>query len=152
MLTSLLDRFRGRDGEAEEPASRLLALAAATLLIEVAWADHNISADELVIVRSALTAQFDLTKTEADQIIEESRAHQEDSVGLFAFTRMLVEAWDEAQRFELVVQLWQLAFSDAQLDKFEEHMIRKIAELLYVSHARFIEAKQYARKSANRSG
>jgi uncharacterized tellurite resistance protein B-like protein len=43
------------------------------------------------------------------------------------------------------VQLWRLALSDAELDRFEEHTIRKIAELLYVSHVRFIEAKQRAR-------
>jgi uncharacterized tellurite resistance protein B-like protein len=146
VLTSLLERFRGSDNSAEEHSSQLLPLAAATLLIEVAWADHNISADELAIVRTTLATQFNLTGADADQIIEESRAHQENSVGLFAFTRTLVEAWDEAQRFELIVQLWRLAFSDAQLDRFEEHMIRKIAESLYVSHARFIEAKQTARK------
>ena len=146
MLTSLLERFRGVSSAEEVDSSRLLPLAATTLLIEVAWADHNISEDELAIVRTTLAAQFDLTGAEADQIIEESRAHQENSVGLFAFTRTLVEAWDEAQRFELIVQLWRLAFSDAQLDRFEEHMIRKIADSLYVSHARFIEAKQRARK------
>jgi len=143
MLATLLDRLLGREEEKADP--RLVPLAAATLLIEVAWADQNITDAELDIVRSALTSQFDLSREEVEDIVRESRSAQDKSVGLYAFTRTLVEAWDEAQRFELLVQLWRLALSDAELDRFEEHTIRKIAELLYVSHARFIEAKQRAR-------
>ena len=144
MLGTLVDRILGRDEETADP--RLVPLAAATLLIEVAWADHNISEDELDVVRSALTAQFDLTDAEVEDIVSESRSVQDASVGLYDFTRTLVEAWDETKRFELVVHLWRLALSDTELDRFEEHTIRKIAELLYVSHARFIEAKQRARR------
>lgn len=144
MFATLLDRLRGREEERSDP--RLIPLAAATLLIEVAWADHDISDVELGIVRSALTSQFDLPDSEVEAILRESRSAHDESVGLYAFTRTLVEAWDEARRFELLVQLWRLALSDAILDRFEEHTIRKIAELLYVSHARFIEAKQRARE------
>ncbi len=143
MLGALLDRILGREEEKSDP--RLVPLAAATLLIEVAWADQNITDAELDIVRSALNRQFDLTEDEVEEILNESRSAQDESVGLYAFTRTLVDAWDEAQRYELVVQLWRLALSDSKLDRFEEHTIRKIAELLYVSHARFIEAKQQAR-------
>lgn len=144
MLATLLDRIRGR--EQEKPDPRLVPLAAATLLIEVAWADHDITDAELAVVRSALNSQFDLSAAEVEEILRESRSAQNESVGLHAFTRTLVEAWDEPQRFELIVELWRLALSDAVLDRFEEHTIRKIAELLYVSHARFIEAKQRARR------
>lgn len=143
MLAALLERILGREEERADP--RLVPLAASTLLIEVAWADHDITESELAVIRSALTSQFDLSDAEVEDIVQESRSAQDESVGLYAFTRTLVEAWDEAQRFELLVQLWRLALSDADLDRFEEHTIRRIAELLYVSHARFIEAKQRAR-------
>jgi uncharacterized tellurite resistance protein B-like protein len=144
MLSTLLDRIRNlKDEPAEE--ERLIPLAATTLLIEVAWADHDIADEELAVVKNALTAQFDLTNSEITGIIAESKEAHEESVGLYGFTRTLVEAWDEPQRYELVVLLWRLAFADDRIDRFEEHMIRKISELLYVSHARFIEAKQTAR-------
>ena len=117
------------------------------MLIEVAWADHDIAEEEMVVVHAALTEQFSLSAADIDEIINESRTHHEQSVGLQAFTRTLVDAWDEAQRFELLVRLWQLAYADTDLDRFEEHMIRKIADLLYVSHARFIEAKRTARQA-----
>lgn len=145
MLSTLLDRIRNVKDEPTDQGERLISLAATTLLIEVAWADHDIADEELAVVENALTAQFDLTKSEITEIIAESKTAHDESVGLYGFTRTLVEAWDEPRRFELVVLLWRLAFADDRIDRFEEHMIRKISELLYVSHARFIEAKQIAR-------
>lgn len=144
MLGSLLDRLKNRNAD-EEDADRLVQMAAATLLLEVAWADHDIADEELDIVAETLQSQFDLDEEEIGEVIEASRAAHDESVGLYGFTRTLVEAWDEPERFELVVMLWKLAFADDRLDRFEEHTIRKIAELLYVSHARFIEAKRTAR-------
>ncbi len=148
MLSSILDRIRGTIEEAPEQRDHLLALAAGALLIEVAWADHDIAAGEMAVIRSALSDQFELSEAEVDEIIRESRDKHDESVGLYAFTRTLVEAWDEQRRYELLVNLWRLAYSDADLDRFEEHTIRKISELLYVSHARFIEAKRTARDAA----
>lgn len=144
MISRLLERLRGQSGN-QAVDDHFIALSAATLLMEVAWADHDIAETELDAIRNALTRQFGLDGAEADEIIAEARERQEESVGLFTFTRTLVEAFDEQQRFELLTHLWRLAYSDLTIDRFEEHTIRKISELLYVSHARFIEAKQRAR-------
>jgi len=45
-----------------------------------------------------------------------------------------------------LVALWRLALSDATIHELEEHVIRKLSELLYVPHGRFIAAKQAARE------
>jgi len=37
--------------------------------------------------------------------------------------------------------MWQVAFADDNLDRYEEHLIRKVAELTYVSHQDFIRLK-----------
>ncbi len=145
MISALLERLRGQAADTESKDDNLITLAAATLLLEVAWADHDISEDELAAVRRALIDQFGLAAGEADEVIAESRSQQQESVGVQDFTRTLVEAFDEQQRFELLTHMWRLAYSDATLDRFEEHTIRRISELLYVSHARFIEAKRLAR-------
>ena len=144
MISRLLERLRGWREE-EGADEHLIALSAATLLLEVASADHDVADAELDTIRRALICQFGLDEDEADGIITESREHHEDSVGMHAFTRTLVEAFDEQQRFELLTHLWRLAYSDMTIDRFEEHTIRKISDLLYVSHARFIEAKRLAR-------
>lgn len=146
MLNSLLERIRRQGREPTVEDDRLVPLAAATLMMEVAWADHDIAEEETAVIRLALSQQFGLAEQEIDEVISSSVTEHDESVGLYGFTRTLVEAWEEPARFDLVVKLWQLALADDKIDRFEEHMIRKIAELLYVSHKRFIEAKQQARR------
>lgn len=146
MLERLLAKLQAPVQTGEPPPT--VELAAAVLLFEVAWADHEISAIELHTVRDTLTRVFGIDVATVDELVAESRSQHEDSVGVHRFTRAIVEAWTPEQRFELVVQLWRLAFCDAGADKYEDAAIRKIAELLYVGHSRFIAAKRTAKRLA----
>ncbi len=146
MLGRLLSRLTQPDQEADP--TRLQALAAAALLLEVAWADHDIADAELSVIERQLERQFGLSRDEVQELVEESRLAHEQSVGMYHYTRTINESWNEEQKFELVTALWRLALAEAGLDRYEEHTIRKIAELLYLSHARYIEAKLRARRDA----
>ena len=146
MLKQFLEKIRQLTEVDQDEPDHLVAIAAATLLMEVAWADHQISQSELATIRAKMAAQFELDEPTLDAIIEESRQHQDKSVGLQTFTRTITESWDEPSRYQLVLAMWELALSDDGIHHFEEHMIRKIADLLYVSHSRFIEAKLQARR------
>lgn len=146
MLGRLLAKLQAPLREDEQQPS--VELAAAVLLFEVAWADHDISDVELQTVREALIREFGIDAATVDELVAESRSQHEDSVGVHRFTRAIVEVWTSEQRFQLVVQLWRLAFCDAHVDKYEDAAIRKIAELLYVSHREFISAKRTARRLA----
>jgi uncharacterized tellurite resistance protein B-like protein len=139
MLGKLFNRLIQPEQEPEPQA--LEALAAAALLLEVAWADHVISDEELALIEAHLQSQFGLSQAEVDELVAESRRAHEESVGLYHYTRTINEAWTEEQRFSLVTALWRLALANDELHRYEEHTIRKIAELLYLSHERFIEAK-----------
>ncbi|MEZ5560222.1 MAG: TerB family tellurite resistance protein [Pseudomonadales bacterium] len=147
---TVLDRLLSklRNDEVVSDDRRTVALAAGALLLEVAWADHEIADSELEMVRNAVQQQTGLSDDEVQEVVEQARRHQAESVGVFAFTRTINEAWQEPQKFELVEALWRLALSDAALHRYEEHVIRRIAELLYVSHTRFIEAKLNAARDA----
>ncbi len=144
MLGRLISRLT--QPEQEPDPTRLQALAAAALLLEVAWADHEIADAELSIIERQLESQFGLSRDEVRELVEESREAHEQSVGMYHYTRTINEGWNEEQKFELVTALWRLALAEAGLDRYEEHTIRKIAELLYLSHARYIEAKLRARR------
>ncbi|MCZ6855942.1 MAG: TerB family tellurite resistance protein [Gammaproteobacteria bacterium] len=146
MLSQLLAKIRGSEPE-EQEREQTLPMAAAALFFEVAWADHEITEHELELVRAAIMSQFGLSIEVVDEIVEESHKQHDNSVGVYPFTRAITEAWDEQQRFELVVQLWQLALSNEELNRYEEHTIRRIADLLYLSHQRFIEAKLKVKRS-----
>ncbi len=146
MLAKLLERIQ--TPPADEARSTTVELAATVLLIEVAWADHQVSATETAAIKQALSSVFSLSAEKIQALMTESRPEQQDSVGLHRFTRALVEAWSLEQRCELVVQLWRLAYCDEDLDKYEEATIRRIADLLYVDHSRFIAAKLRAKRLA----
>ena len=45
----------------------------------------------------------------------------------------------------MVEYLWAVAFADENVDKHEEYLVRKIANLIGVSHKEFIKAKLRAR-------
>ena len=47
---------------------------------------------------------------------------------------------------KVIEHLWEIAFADSRLDKYEEHMVRKIAGLIYVEHKDFINAKLRVKK------
>ena len=145
----MLKKFLKRLTQPAEDTSpeQLTALAAAALLLEVSWADHDIAPAELASMEQALQQQFRLDGGAARALVEQSRREQENSVGLYDYTRVINENWEEPRKFELVRALWQLAYSDHTLDRYEEYTIRKIAELLYLSHERFIEAKLQAKST-----
>lgn len=150
MLARLLAKIQAPEGDDGLQSS--VELAAAVLLFEVAWADQRISDIELATVRRTLVQEFGIDETTVDALIAESRSQHEESVGVHRFTRALVEAWTPEQRLQLIVQLWRLALCDAGLDKYEDATIRKIADLLYVSHSDFIAAKRWAQRLAAERG
>jgi uncharacterized tellurite resistance protein B-like protein len=45
------------------------------------------------------------------------------------------------EKKNIIHTLWQIANSDQYIDQWEEHAIRKIADLLYIDHRDFIDAK-----------
>ena len=124
---------------------QLLASAAAMLLFEVAWADHDMSEKEIALIETSLQRLFELPQALTESLVADARGKHEQSVGLYEYTRTINEALAADEKFELMVALWRLAQSDDHLHVLEEHAIRRISELLYVPHAQFIAAKQRAR-------
>jgi uncharacterized tellurite resistance protein B-like protein len=47
----------------------------------------------------------------------------------------------------IIAMLWQIAYTDGRLDKYENALVLKISDLLYVSRARVMRLKHDAGKS-----
>ncbi|MDA1075102.1 MAG: TerB family tellurite resistance protein [Proteobacteria bacterium] len=148
MLARLLDRIRQPQVD-QKAAEADLALAAAVLFLEVAWADHDIASEELDVLRNALRSTFGLSQADAEEVVQAGRQHHDESVGIYGFTRAINETWPLARRVELVMHLWRLAFADLALSKYEEYTIRKISDMLYVGHGDFIKAKLLAKRASS---
>ncbi len=143
MLGKLKDVLLGDRAYAESAADpqdrQQLALAA--LLVEMARADFDESADEHGEIVRLLSRHFDLSKAEAAALLERAGKAMDEAVCLFDFTRALHDSLDYEQKLAVVELLWQVALADDRLDKYEEYLMRKVGDLLYVSHADIIRLR-----------
>lgn len=123
-------------------------LAACALLLEVTLSDHEENIDELKQMQHAMHESFAITPEVFDELLSASRRHLKQSVSLYEHTRVLNDALDHPSKIDLIGKMWQVAYADGHLDHYEEHLIRRVAELLYVEHRDFILAKLDARDQA----
>ena len=143
-LKTLLQQFPSAslDGDAPEAAP----MAAAMLLLEVAWADQNITEAEVTSTRDAVQAMFKLTNEQVQALVDRAKSEHDTAISMYPFTRAVNDALSMEEKRQLILLLWRLAGSDSSIDVHEEYTIRRIADLLYVSHDDFIAAKLEARK------
>ncbi|MFK7730390.1 MAG: TerB family tellurite resistance protein [Pseudomonadales bacterium] len=116
-------------------------LASAALLMEIVFADYKRGSEEIEAAKKALRASFSLPEEELQAVLNKAEELHGDAVSIHPFIEAINEEFDDALKYQLIVNLWRVAMADGELDKFEQHYIRKIAELLYVPHTEFIRAK-----------
>ena len=145
MLSKLTELFRRDADETNEDARVDAPVAAAALMLEVTWADHTIDDKEIATSTELLQQLFKLPATTARQLVDDAAERLETSTGVQHYTRFLNENLSEPEKFAVVTALWRIALASDGLDRFEEHTIRRVADLLYLSHNRFIEAKLTAK-------
>ena len=143
-MKAKLKEWFGLD-EPEEVETHDIQHAAAALMVEVMVADHDWDDMEVEKIHELLIGNLNLTQAESQDILEEAANKQQSANDLYQFTSVVNEHYDNDQKFELLKQLWMVAYADAQVDRYEEHMIRKLADLLHLPHSQFIRAKILAR-------
>ena len=121
-----------------------LRVATAVLLVEVTRADFIVQPAEKARLRLLLERQFSLSTAELDALMDEAEADADRLVSLQHVTRLLNEHYDHAMKLRVVEMMWQLVYADGDKDHYEEHLIRQVADLLYVSHSEFIQARHKA--------
>ncbi|WP_339339131.1 TerB family tellurite resistance protein [uncultured Oceanicoccus sp.] len=118
-----------------------IQLAAAALLIELSRADFQRAPQEQQAIETALQKSFKLSDEQLAKLIDLAEQENRDATSLYQFTNLIKDEYSLEQRFQLVKMLWQVAMADGELSKYEDHLIRKIAELIYLPHSQFIQAK-----------
>jgi len=118
-----------------------LQLATAALLIEITRADHHVEESERLAVDYAILEMFSLTDKEAQELVRLAELEVRQSTSLYEFTTLVDKQFDLAQKIQVVEMLWRVVFSDGSKDKYEEYTVRKIADLIHISHRDFIRAR-----------
>ena len=88
-----------------------------------------------------LVASLGLTQQEVHALVVAASSRVDEAVSLYEFTREINDHFTAEEKTGLISAMWQVAYADGDLDKYEEHLIRQVAELIYVSHADYIRLK-----------
>ncbi len=144
-LNDWLEQSFSRKAVPAEDRAHALKVATALLLVEVARADYaeDISEDEAVF--ALVKDFFSLTDDETALLIEEARRQADHAVSLQTFTRKLHGELTMEEKHRVVEMLWRVALADSKLDKYEDYVVRKVADLLYVPHSDLIRIRNRVR-------
>jgi uncharacterized tellurite resistance protein B-like protein len=131
------------DAAADDPARReqLRNLAVAALLVEVLRADYDVAEAERRQVVESMRGMLGLDEAQCAGLLAEAEQQVDRAHDLHQFTTAVNGALAHDEKLRLVEQMWRVAQADAIVHKYEEHIIRRVADLLHVSHREFIAAK-----------
>lgn len=142
------NHFSAQEDTPQAHTEDQLQLASAALLIEVCRADRKFDDSETETLLAVLKSRFDLSGEKLAELMSLAEQEANDATSLYQFTSLMNENFEYPEKVQLILNMWEVAFADGKIDRYEEHLIRKVADLLYLSHKDFILGKQQARKKA----
>lgn len=148
MLDAIRTFFDRRIAAAPAGDETALRLATAALLVEVARIDRTLTADERAALERAVRGKFGLADGEAGELIRLAEAEMAQANDYFQFTSLINREFTQAQKVRVIELMWQVAYADAELSAHENHVLRKVADLLHVPHGDYIAAKLRAQPPA----
>ncbi|AMX03211.1 tellurite resistance TerB family protein [Microbulbifer thermotolerans] len=140
----------GRGADVEVSVDKDVRMISAALLAEVATVDQKLDQRERATLTRLLQSHYQLDSSAAETLVTEALAHRDRATSLYEFTQTVNAQFSDREKYALVLQMWQVAFSDNVIEPFEEHLIRRVAELIHLPHGRFTRARAEARELRQR--
>jgi uncharacterized tellurite resistance protein B-like protein len=147
MIQVLKSLFENPERDSLESRQRALHMAAAALMIETARADFVHDDAEQARLTELLSDSLELSQEQIKELVVAAEARVDEAISLYEFTRVINDHYSAEQKLRLIDAMWSVAYADNDLDKYEEHLIRQVAELTYVPHSDYIQSKLSARET-----
>lgn len=142
MLKALADWFSGFDGQlAQADNEAELHLAAAVLLFEVARSDQQLESVETERIEQFLRQYWTLDDSALAELIQVAGRESELNASIYSQVETINARFSPEEKYRLLKGLWRVAAADGSVHHHEEHLVRRIADLLYLPHSDFIRAK-----------
>ena len=147
MINNLFELFKALiEVPDDEPQDdNTIVLAAGSLMLEVARSDSGGEQVEHDLIRGILTNEFKVESELIDNLLEAGVEKVEDATDLFQFTQLINDQYSHEQKEGLIYAMWRVALADGKVQAIEDHIIRRVAGLIHVSHSDFIRLKLKAR-------
>jgi len=125
-----------------EERSDKIHLATCALLLEMANIDGEFSDSERENIISALKKKdYSLSKEDISELIRASKEELKGSIDLWQFTNLINQNYALEEKIQIIETIWKVAYADGRLDKHEDYLVHKLAELLHLTHKQLIDAK-----------
>ena len=140
-MKNFFSKFFNKQEVIEEKEVDKVVSACISLMIEVSLADQSIDESEIESLKKTLSNKFNIEEAQISSLISAGKESQEESTSLYEFTRVIYDDFSFEEKYDLIKSMWEIAFADGNVDKYEEYVIRKVSDLIYISHEEFIKAK-----------
>ena len=144
-IKELITKFGNKEEIEKESDLSQLNNACAALLVEIAFADKEFDETEKTSLKLTLMETYAIEEADIDEIIKDAENTVAESTSLYGYTRIVNDEFEYDDKLSLLKNLWKVAYADGNLDKYEEHLIRKISDLIHISHSDYINIKLEAR-------
>ena len=124
-----------------------IEIAACVVLVEVAESDSECTEDEIGHVLETMKSIFNLSREHAEEMIELAREARNKSVDLWQFTNQINQSFNHSEKIKILEAVWQVIYADGRLDKHEDYLVHKLANLLGLKHKELIDAKIKTKKN-----
>jgi uncharacterized tellurite resistance protein B-like protein len=139
----------GSPSDESATGTTAISLAVAALLVEILRADFEVSEDERRQVLGSIRGLLGLSETACGELLELAERQIDQAHDLYQFTSEVDRAYSAQDKVRLIEQLWRVAHADERVHKYEEHLIRRIADLLHVPHSAYTAAKLRSEHTAS---
>ncbi len=143
-LSNFLFAFIPPGSDAGRP-ELTLQLAVAVLLIEVMQSDAECAFDEQAAILNILKQRFHLSDAEVAQLTEKGQQTSKSANDLHQFTSLINNELELPEKIRILEYLWQVVYADGKISAHENHLMRRLVDLLHISHGDNIAAKMLAR-------
>lgn len=147
LYEKIVSQLSTADIEADE-RDAAVRLATAVLMVDVALVDSSFDETEFDRMLGLIKRQFGLGTQEAADLINAANAKADEQVSIQELTELLNEYLEQDEKTRVIKLLWSIAYSDGQLDKYENSLVLKISGLLGVTSEQAIRLKRETNSAA----
>ena len=118
-----------------------IQIAACALLVEIGKADSNFTNEERKKIISIMKNTFNVEEDYVNELIELSEKNFDENESIYEYTTIINNNFTNNEKFELLKNIWRLIYTDENLSRYEEHLVKMIGTLLNIEYSNIIGAK-----------
>ncbi|UCF03606.1 MAG: TerB family tellurite resistance protein [Deltaproteobacteria bacterium] len=145
-MIDLVKKFFGKGSSdvsegKQETAFHDVRIATCALLLEMAHIDGEFSESERESIINIIKKDYDLADEHAVALIEAAGEELKRSIDLWKFARLINQNYSTDEKIQIIEMVWRVIYTDGKLDKHEDYLVHKLANLLRLTHKELIDAK-----------